>query len=819
MVTTPCSLIGISLISQDRQLQEDLGEVIKHINGWLSGGGVSGPTLLPGPFKALLMQAQQYLNAHGARDPYQLVLRHFTSLDETRMGLHQGRLTTECLFLDSRGMQLDEAHDPFAKLLAIRSDARLSPSSAILFCEEERLAAWMRLLGGNRLIRMPHAQQGQRRADLLRLLLDHLEHAHFNRLLVRTTYPQAGPITLAQALCGLMRTRWKEHWDFHFFTGSMVAGFIDSMQALTKGTDVGFYSGCNEHALAVSAMAGWQLHGRAYVIAVTSGMLDEARGTLDNLRRAGAPGIVVCAESPESVWFAFQGTLDADRNGHDVVAARGLWHGFLREPRELQECLSNAFSALDRRPAPTFVFATQAALESRSPLPDDFVQNVPVMAPDRRVEQTRQRDHLKQAVAIMNSESAPILWQCGRLTDTQRDRIILLARKTGIALADSIVAPGSIPAWHKGVSVRNYLGPLSMYGFTRRIYEFLEHGCQARQQQESLQAVANGDVLASRHASGNQARHRPSPWLFFLKGKVDQSATPYSEGRLQRNFRIAQVNRNPAHIAPFCTLPLEMTLDDFLDYVEPRVAPDPGVLAYRQAHLDQLQSAAETMPSDCIETLPMTPNYFFMRLGRLVADLIGDEGYCYTGVYDVGRCSLSALRNIPRTGPGFSGWYGRALMGDGLMALPYLAIRNPHNLLAFIGDGARALVPDIEQRLALCAASSPYAARRNISVFYLNNGVLSMIQTYLDKRYALNGNRQVNVPRPGERNVLHTLDSGHRLNCQTIKSFCPETLRAALMAPGRINFFDVMLGHNSDGDGLSLVSEETWSRQPVEGRP
>lgn len=816
----PVGTVQICLISQDRQLQEDVRQVVHEINSWLNESPNVAASELQGDCRPLQCQAQRYLRQQqGKGGPKQLVLHCFASLEAASIAQNDDTIAAECVYLDSRGLGLAANEDPFAQLLSVRPGLRFSPSSAVLFCAESCLAKWMLLLGGNRLIRTPLGQRDQRCADLLRLLLDHLEHAYFNRLLVRTTQPQTEPVAAARAVFDLMRARWGQGWDFHFFTGSMVAGFIDSMHDLAEGTDIGLYSGCNEHALAVGAMAGWQLYGRAYVIAVTSGMLDEARGTLDNLRRTGAPGIVICAESPETVWYAFQGTLNADSNGHAVIAARGLWSDFLREPGDLQSGLANAFDALDNRPGPTFVFASQSALESRTPVVVPLKQRTPAPSAISSITEVRLRERLNHAVAVLNHDPAPILWQCGRLSPTQRQRVLSIARKTGVALADSIVAPGSVPAWQDGMPVANYLGPLSMYGFSRRIYEFLEHRRCVPFEAQTQSIASNGDVSGLAHcANARSAREttETTPWLFFLKGKADQSATPYSEGKLRRSFRIAQVNRNPAHIAPFADLGLQMCLDDFLDYLEPRIAPDPLILRHRQSHLQRLQCAAEIMPSDCIETLPMTPNYFFQRLGQLVTELIRDEGYRYTGVYDVGRCSLSALRNIPRTDPGFSGWYGRALMGDGLMALPYLAVRNQRNVLAFIGDGARALVPDIEQRLAMCAASSPHAAGRNISLFYLNNGVLSMIQTYLDKRYALNGNRQVNVPQPGARAGLHEVAAQHYVSYHSIKSFCPETLRTALMARGQINFFDVMLSHNSDGDGLSLVSEETWSRQPVE---
>lgn len=300
--------------------------------------------------------------------------------------------------------------------------------------------------------------------------------------------------------------------------------------------------------------------------------------------------------------------------------------------------------------------------------------------------------------------------------------------------------------------------------------------------------------------------------MFFIKSKVDQATTPFSEGKLKRQLKVVQVNHNPRHISPFTDLALDLPLDTFLAHVESRLDVDDEVLRERKAKLSVMQKLPETVPTDCIRTTPMTANYFFHRLGALVRDLIEQEDYRYIGVYDVGRCGISAVRNVPRTSPGFSGWYGRALMGDALMALPYIAITGSQNVLAFVGDGARALVPDIEARLAVGLAQDPLGARKNVTLFYLTNGVLSLIQSYLDKRYAHNGAVQVAVPSlrsapPQERIGAISLRREH------LSDFDEPALRAALTEPGRLNIFDVLLAHNSEGDGLSLVSETAWNRQ------
>src|SRR6185436_586292 len=105
--------------------------------------------------------------------------------------------------------------------------------------------------------------------------------------------------------------------------------------------------------------------------------------------------------------------------------------------------------------------------------------------------------------------------------------------------------------------------------------------------------------------------------------------------------------------------------------------------------------AAAAPAADLVSALPsrpMSPNYFFRELGALFDRMIVEDGYTYTGVYDVGRCAVSAVRSVPRTQPGFSGWYGRALMGDAPAAIPTLAITEPGHVVAFVGDGARSII-------------------------------------------------------------------------------------------------------------------------------
>ncbi|MCE0460528.1 decarboxylase [Pseudomonas uvaldensis] len=800
--------LGICLITQAQPLIEDVAFVVEYLQACLQppANNPDWPLSIRGNesmhralgvrphgeavLETLMVQAQQYLQGSpcaAAALPDLWVLT-FDSPQAARQSLQRQppALSNELFILDLCQQTEAGDEDPFDELIAAAPGSRLSPHSALLYCALPALPGWMNRVGGNRHLRVAGQDRAARRADLLRIILDHLEHAHFNRLLARSISGPLLSVSLATEITRFMCSRWQQRWDFHAYTGSMVAGLIQSMQQNLAGTGVRCLSGCNEHSLAVSAMAGWQLFGRAYVITVTSGMIDEFRGTLANLKRLGAPGLIVCADSPENVWFAFQGTHDLDNNGCRVIEARGLRQVFIRKVEEIGPRLEEAFAMLAERPEPVFILATQGVLESRPQVPLEVrlpdIISTPAWRPD-----TRQAKALDQALHLINHEPVHVLWQCGKLNAEQRRRIHALAERGAIGLADSITQPGSVGPYYEGRAVPEYLGPLSLYGFSRRVYQFMH--CE--------------------HELNGARDH----CVFFLKSKVDQAATPFSEGKLKRQLRVVQVNHEPRHLSPFTDLALDVPLDEFLSHIERGMQVEPPVLALRRDKLREMAQRSETVAVDHIETLPMTANYFFHRLGHLVRELIERQDYRYTGVYDVGRCGISAVRNVPRTDPGFSGWYGRALMGDALMALPYIAMTSEGNVLAFVGDGARALVPDIEARLAEGLAHAPSAGLRNVTLFYLTNGMLSLIQTYLDKRYAHNGAQQVAVTGVGAMSAPLERIGAISVHRERLVSFDEAALRQALTQPGRLNIFDVLLAHNSEGDGLSLVSETAWNRQ------
>lgn len=100
-----------------------------------------------------------------------------------------------------------------------------------------------------------------------------------------------------------------------------------------------------------------------------------------------------------------------------------------------------------------------------------------------------------------------------------------------------------------------------------------------------------------------------------------------------------------------------------------------------------------------------------------------------------------------------------------------------------------------------------------MTLFYLTNGLLSLIQTYLDKRYAHNGALQVAVSSAGSLAVSLERAGSICVHRERLVKFDETRLRSLLMCPGQLNIIDVLLAHNSEGDGLSLVSETAWSRQ------
>ncbi|NRA85002.1 MAG: decarboxylase [Gammaproteobacteria bacterium] len=618
--------------------------------------------------------------------------------------------------------------------------------------------------------------------EFLKNLIDHLETVYINKMLSRALNSPCHISTITKYIYDYLQADWPNQWDFHYYTGSMISGVISSLSQLCADDSIPCLTGTNEHSLAVSALCGWQLYQRAYVIAVTSGMIDEFRGTLYNLKRAQAPGIIVCAETLDSSWFPFQGTIHQDHDGRKVIAAKGIPYICIKDKNELCDKLNELSRLLAEQPGPVFVFADQNVLGSI--LPSTIEPQLITKPLQIRCDDRRNNTEMAEVMQLLNNDKKRILWQCSHLSEQERDLVYEIARKAGIALVDTLASPGSVSDYHQSQCVNEYIGTLSVYGFNRKVFNYLHSETQ---------------LASSEYQS-----------LFFLKSKVDQISSPFSSCKLLNKIHVVQVNYQRKHISPFTDIGIVSRLLPFLQTVLKQLDVTPEVLFYRQEQLARCHQYQDILPADILPKLPMTANYFHTQLGNVIKSMIERDNYSFVGVYDVGRCGVSAIRNIPKTGKGFSGWYGRALMGDALSSLPYLARTSKDNVLAFIGDGARALVPDIEQKIAHEFDKNPNKININITVFYLCNGVLSMIQTYLDRRTASRNVKQVMLLPQQERCISPKLSGS--VYRQRIVEFSTEIFDDLLQQPQQINFLDISLSHNSDGDGLSLISEAAWHR-------
>ncbi|WP_020405778.1 hypothetical protein [Hahella ganghwensis] len=806
--------IGICVLSDNQRLIEQLDYVFSLIHAIQhpdedSNTFESEPFTLPprnhrDVFNATVKQARLYLSQAGKRHHFTFTQLRFSTLDEAIRHLQGQDSDFDLFIVDServsecaKDTNLSLSESPFEQLISASNVRTLTPYSKVMLVPADNLDSILSYVDGSAQIQVLQDDPDIDRANLLKLLIDHLEHGYLNKLLSRTTAATKSTIGLAKAIFGHMQERWKGQWDFHYYTGSMVANLIRSIQALCNEAPETALPRCltgnNEHSLAAGALAGWQLFDRAYVIAVTSGMIDEFRGTLANLHRARAPGLIICADSPAGSWFAFQGTIDADTDGRDVIAARRIPHVYLHDHATLAEQLSKAFQMMNESQGPVFVFATPNVLESRENIPYS-VYTVDAVDTISSSPCNLQQSDLDAVMDLINHSDIRLLWNCGPVSDYQRSLIYQIAHEAGIALADSLTHPGTVQAYSDGQINENYLGTFGVYAFSRRIFHYLHDDGK----------VCGPDSLSQ----------------FFLKSKIDQASTPFSEGKLKRNFHIVQVNKNERHLSPYSDIALQIPLTEFLEYVKNHLDVQQEIRNHRLEHLTRVKKLDEGVPADYMASLPMSVNYFTLKLGQQIRQLIEQEDFRYIGVYDVGRCGLSAIRNIPRTDRGFSGWYGRALMGDALSALPYIARTSKHNVLAFIGDGARALVPNIENQLVQALAHNPNGCQINVTLLYLCNGVLSMIQTYLDKRTPSGCGRQVIVPLPlqetyPEQENEPAITSTVPVYRTRLSIYQEQQISDLLCQKGRINVAKVLLSHNSDGDGLSLFSESSWHRITV----
>ncbi|APR84478.1 Methionine ABC transporter ATP-binding protein [Minicystis rosea] len=592
------------------------------------------------------------------------------------------------------------------------------------------------------------------------------------------------PTPLGEALTRFLGDRAGSEWLFFYYTGSSVTPLIDHVERAARAQGAFALRAANEHGLASGAMANHLLHGRPFLCVVGTAMMDELRGTLANLRSAGARGFIVCPEADVGSWFSFQGTITADEDMREAIAARRLPCVYLDRVETMRERLEEAFRLYEEARGPVVLLVTQAILDARDPLPQAPLY--PARHAPQATLSSAQEEALGRAVDLLNHERTKVLFQLGRLDEEESELVHRIAERAGVALVDTLGHPH--PTHRHGRRVKYHLGTLGLYGFNQRSYAFL-------------------------HDASGKLHPKTEQCIFFLKSRVGGRATNFTPAR-RSGLRMIQLTNRADHVAPDVDLAVVMDAKDFLGRVLDRLDVDPEVRRHRDAAIEASAEPRADLQSR-IPSLPMSPNYFFRALGDLFERMIEDDGHSYTGVYDVGRSSVSATRAVPRTRRGFSGWYGRALMGDAPAALPALAVTEPGHLVAFVGDGAKSIVADPIPPLLDNALAYPARFDKNITLFYFSNGTFSGIRTYRERLASKWGGRQmrtIDLLAPDGERRIGPLTVVHR----TLTSFDAVALREALLARGRLNVFTVLLGHNNDDDGFSFVTAG-WQRDAMGG--
>ncbi|MFD6314828.1 hypothetical protein [Streptomyces nigra] len=585
------------------------------------------------------------------------------------------------------------------------------------------------------------------------------------------------PNALAEALCSFLHSRGGSSWGLHPYTGSVVSSFIADATLLAAQNGNLVLRAPSEHGLACAAMARWMLERAPFLIAVTSGMVDEFRGTLANLRQAGARGFVLCADSSGGHWFPFQGTIHDDEDSRDVMRARRLTTVHLDRPENLAEDLAAATAAYDADQGPVVLIASAAVLEATAPVEHTWPPEP--QPPARRHPATPlhvAEDPLHAVLHLINEGPTRLLWQCGPLDTEELDLVHDLARDCGAALCDSLARPGTVSRFRDGEEHDSYLGTLGLYGFSPEVYHYL-------------------------HAD-RRLRPRTEQALFFIKSRIAEVSTPFPQRTLTTRLQVVQAERDSSRRAPFTDHFLHGEARHFLRRLRDRADVSPQLRAERLQAIADARKEAGELPAPAPAT-PMPPAYFFHRLADVLTDLITTDGYTYTGVYDVGRGGISAVRDLPRTGTGFSGWYGRALMGDAMLSIAPLALTREDNVLAFIGDGAAQLVPDPLPNLLQHLCLEGHRLRGNVSVFRLLNGGHSLIRTYRETRRS--------APADPQTQLLDLIDPDFDRSVgpvvvrhRRIDGFDEPQMRALLLERGGVNLFSVVLRHDNDSEGIFL---------------
>ncbi|ASR37388.1 hypothetical protein BAY61_22965 [Prauserella marina] len=651
-----------------------------------------------------------------------------------------------------------------------RLGVSVSPYSVVVYDKLGVDRVYARTVGN---ARETPAEQWVLAAETICSFTDLVQARHVNpKAMVTESDP---PATMAAALTGFLTAQAGTAWALHFFTGSIVSKLIQDAASIARASGNPVLRGPSEHSLACGALARWQLYDAPYLIVVTAGMVDELRGTLANLRDSQSRGFIVFGETEPGTWQPFQGTVHDHENGKAVLDAYGVPCFHLTDPDRIDEDLASAFAAYHERRGPVVLLASPSVLRHTGGevhLPAGREVSTP----------TVDEDTVDTVADILNNQQSVIVCQCGKLDEEERELVYDLAARTGIALVDSLARPGTVARYHRGGIVDEFLGTMSVYGCSTSVWRLLH---------------PDGRLLPyDEHA------------LFFLKSKVPDLSTPFSDKALHDEVRVVQLTDTPGHVSPFTDVAVTERLSSFLRRLSERINPDPHVLRHRAAAAERARRA-EGDPLARVPSIPMSHEHFFTRLRSVIGDLVERQGYSYTGFYDVGRGGISAVRNLPRTGPGFSGWYGRALMGDALLAIPTVALSGPENILGFIGDGAARLVPSFLPSLAQQLRFESGRITANVSIFFLLNGAFSIIRSYRELQHAATADAQMSLlsfVEPPWQQVW----GGTTIRHEAIRTVDADVLSHALTEPATVNLFSVHLAHDNEGDDIMPRSRSNW---------
>lgn len=595
---------------------------------------------------------------------------------------------------------------------------------------------------------------------------------------------------LGAALCELLSSSGKR-WMFASYTGAVVANMIEYVQHYRRQRHlvrkVPMVHGNSEHALACNALAFSQLHDGVYWIAVTIGMMLDFKGTLLNLVRSRAKGVIVCGEGEPSLHYGCQSMITPAEDVRVILSAMRIPFIEMMDVESLPQRWADFVAVYAQANGPVVILASPRALDATTVL-DVTAATVP--------RPVGTNDHHNP---ISNHESVQALRD--RLEDPSRDIVFVVDSKLSgvehlllqrlslhfaVGVADSVQRPGVVSRERVGQAESlsgypNYVGTVGIYGTSPSAYRLL--------------------------FEGGKPRERTQLTLCFLDSKVDQPASPYTVGDIKNAVDIFQVTPHAEEMNPHISNHIQSSVEQCLVALleAPRsLKPFPD-LSRRMAAISSCQQYNPD-PMRKLSTAPMSPNHFFYVLCNTLRRQSQESALDYVTVFDAGRFGFSALRNVPRVRPGFSGVYGRGAMGDAIQSLPVIALTHPLTI-AFTGDGARALVPDLSSMLMRTLSEDNFDGA--LIVLTALNGTMSMIQTYQERGMFCHASAQVEMPvmlqQPSQWQWAGV--NYHRVN---MLHFDPGQWRQWCQSKRAVFFVDVLIEHNNADDIYTHLMPNSW---------